>query len=124
MSDNPHAVLVAFFKRLFPDRQGMARHLADGVLHALSEARTPIEAPTELPPRIQRQELPKGNYRIDRWTDDGNSIETELATLNSFPLAQACYDAAVREWPNARITLRQGVHKMKEHHAAVSDAGF
>jgi len=115
VSDNPHAVLVAFFEQFFPDRTGMARHFADGVLHALSEAKIPIDTPAELPSRGQRQELPKGNYRVDRWTDDGNSIETELATLNSFPLAQSCFEAAVKEWPKARITLRQGAHKMKEH---------
>ena len=94
----------------------MAPHFADGVLHALAEADVPIGRPAEQPVAASKPpDLPMGNYRIDRWTDDGNSIETELATLNSFPLAQAGYAAAVKEWPNARITLRQGAHTMKEH---------
>jgi hypothetical protein len=53
-------------------------------------------------------------YRVDRWTDDGNSILDYVAAVADFAIARTAYRAACRRWPKAKITLRQGariVHK-------------
>jgi hypothetical protein len=44
-------------------------------------------------------------YRVDRWTDDGNSIVDYIAAVADFAVARA--PAACRRWPAAKITLRQ-----------------
>ena len=46
-------------------------------------------------------------HRIDRWTDDGESIVEHLAGVEDFTVAKATYRAACERWPNAVITLRQ-----------------
>jgi hypothetical protein len=48
------------------------------------------------------------NYRIDRWADDGNSIQDYVAGVTDFAVAKATYRAACRRWPNDKISLRQG----------------
>jgi hypothetical protein len=47
-------------------------------------------------------------YRVDRWTDDGNSIVDYVAAVTDFAVARAAFRAACRRWPQAKITLRQG----------------
>jgi hypothetical protein len=47
-------------------------------------------------------------YRVDRWTDDGNSILDYVAAVADLAVARAAYRAAVRRWPGGKITLRQG----------------
>jgi hypothetical protein len=53
-------------------------------------------------------------FRVDIWDAAGDSIVDHVAGIDDFETAVATYWAAVRRWPNARITLRQGawvVHK-------------
>jgi hypothetical protein len=43
--------------------------------------------------------------------------------LGSIVLARAAFDAAVKEWPHERFTLRQGIMTMREYpEARASDA--
>ena len=46
-------------------------------------------------------------YRIDHWTDDGESIVEHLADVEDFQVAMATYHAACKRWPRKAITLRQ-----------------
>ena len=46
-------------------------------------------------------------YRIDQWTDDGESIVEHLADVEDFQVAMATYHAACKRWPRKAITLRQ-----------------
>jgi hypothetical protein len=48
------------------------------------------------------------NYRVDRWADDGNSIQDYVAGVADFAVARAAYRAACRRWPGDKISLRQG----------------
>ena len=43
-------------------------------------------------------------FRVDIWDDTGDSIVEHVAGV-----AEATYRAAVACWPEARITLRQGI---------------
>ena len=53
------------------------------------------------------------SYRVDRWTDDGNSIEDYVAAVGDLAVARAAYRAAGRRWPEAKISLRQGTRVME-----------
>jgi hypothetical protein len=48
-------------------------------------------------------------HSIDRWDDaTGSNLYEHLAGVNDLLLAQATFAAAVRRWPDAKITLRNG----------------
>src|SRR5262245_15310103 len=53
------------------------------------------------------------SYRVDRWTDDGNSILDYVAAVGDLAVARAAYRAACRRWPEAKISLRQGARVME-----------
>jgi len=60
-----------------------------------------VDASPSLP-----EELP---YRIELWQADGSdSIERVLARALSAQLARAIFNAAKREHPERRVTLRRG----------------
>ena len=49
------------------------------------------------------------NYRIDLWNDTGEIIVDDLAGgVEDFEVAYLTYRAAVKRWPKAVVTLRQG----------------
>ena len=47
-------------------------------------------------------------HRIDRWSDDGESVLEHLAGVEDFNVALATYAAACERWAGAAITLRRG----------------
>jgi len=47
-------------------------------------------------------------HRLDMWDDAGQNIVEHLAGVEDFEVAEATYRAAVKRWPKAVITLRQG----------------
>jgi hypothetical protein len=56
-------------------------------------------------------------YRIDKWDDAGQNVIEHLAGVDNFEVAEATYRAAVKRWPKAVITLRQGarvIHDSRE----------
>jgi len=50
---------------------------------------------------------PFSAFRIDLWDEFGNSIFEHLAGIEDSEVAKATYQAAVKRWPKAVITLRQ-----------------
>jgi hypothetical protein len=53
-------------------------------------------------------------FRVDVWDGAGDNIVEQVAGVDDFETAVATHWAAVRRWPKAKITLRQGarvVHK-------------
>jgi hypothetical protein len=53
-------------------------------------------------------------FRIDMWTDDGESIIEQLAGVEDFTVARATYTAACERWPKAAFTLRQGARVIED----------
>jgi hypothetical protein len=53
-------------------------------------------------------------FRIDRWTDDGESIVEHVAGAEDFQVAMATYYAARKRWPKAAMTLREGARVIEE----------
>jgi hypothetical protein len=53
-------------------------------------------------------------FAIDIWNDVGDSIVRHLASIDNFEGACACYEELVKQWPAARIMLRQGARVVKD----------
>jgi hypothetical protein len=54
------------------------------------------------------------DYRIDRWDIDGGNIIQHIANIDDLALAMAAYEAACKNWPGEKITLRQGARVIKD----------
>src|SRR5262245_59596900 len=53
--------------------------------------------------------MPHHTHSIDRWDDaTGSNLYEHLAGVNDLLLARATFAAAVKRWPSAKITLRNG----------------
>ena len=53
--------------------------------------------------------MPRHAHSIDRWDDaTGSNLYEHLAGVNDLLLARATFEAAVKRWPGAKITLRNG----------------
>ena len=48
------------------------------------------------------------NYRIIRWDRTGRNIVAEPCGVDDLVFARACYEIAVKRWPDDPITLQQG----------------
>jgi hypothetical protein len=55
------------------------------------------------------------NFRIELWERRTEHIRWTVAASGSIVLARAAFDAAVKEWPNERFTLRNGIMLMRKH---------
>jgi len=60
--------------------------------------------------------MPKRHFAftIDIWDDVGDSIIKHLASIDNFEGACACYEEVVKQWPAARIMLRQGARVVRD----------
>ena len=47
-------------------------------------------------------------FRVDVWDGAGDNVVEHVAGVDDFETAVATYWAAVRRWPKAKITPRQG----------------
>lgn len=48
------------------------------------------------------------SVRVDLWAAGSGSIDKDLALVTDLPLAHEAFEAAVRLYPDRKITLRQG----------------
>jgi hypothetical protein len=55
------------------------------------------------------------NFRIELWERHAEHIRWTVAASGSIVLAHAAFDAAVKEWPHERFTLRNGIMLMREY---------
>jgi len=53
-------------------------------------------------------------FRIDHWTDDGESIVEHVGGAEDFQVAMATYYAARKRWPKAAMTLREGTRVIED----------
>jgi len=54
-------------------------------------------------------------FTIDIWDDVGDSIIKHVASIDNFEAARAAYvEEVVKQWPAARIMLRQGARVVKD----------
>jgi hypothetical protein len=51
-------------------------------------------------------------HRIDIWDAAGNTIIDHVGGAEDYAIARAAFEAALVRWPDAVITLRQGVARV------------
>jgi hypothetical protein len=55
------------------------------------------------------------SYRVELWDRHAKHIRWTIAAIGHVTIAQATFEAAVREWPHERFTLRHGIRLIREH---------
>ena len=58
----------------------------------------------------------EARFKIEAWTKTDN-LEREIAIVDDIMVARAAFNAAAAQWPDARLTLRQGIRVLMEHPA-------
>jgi hypothetical protein len=53
-------------------------------------------------------------YRIDLSDADGDNVVKHLADIDDLIVARATYEAACKQWPGERVTLRQGIRIIED----------
>ena len=54
-------------------------------------------------------------YRIELWDKHAVRGRWLLAASGNVFVARAAFDEAAKQWPNQRLTLRNGMHLLDEH---------
>jgi hypothetical protein len=68
--------------------------------------------------------MPHHAHSIDRWDDaTGSNLYEHLAGVNDLRLALATFEAAVKRWPGAKITLRNGAVLSRRHGRRTTEGG-
>jgi hypothetical protein len=58
---------------------------------------------------------PTMSFRVELWDRHAQHVRWMIAAAGTITIAQATFEAAVREWPHERFTLRQGIRLIREH---------
>ena len=53
--------------------------------------------------------------RVELWTPDGEHVRWAVAATANVTVAHAAFDAAVKNWPHERFTLRNGILVIREY---------
>jgi hypothetical protein len=62
-------------------------------------------------PMATEDELP---FKVEQWDRDGNFVERVIARADNLIVGRRAYEAACRQYPEARLTLRQGIRVIEE----------
>jgi hypothetical protein len=55
------------------------------------------------------------SFRVELWDRHALHIRWVIAAAGSVFLARAAFEAAVKQWPDQKLTLRQGIMLISEH---------
>lgn len=55
------------------------------------------------------------SFRVELWDRNTQHIRWVVAAAGTITVAHAAFDAAVKNWPSERFTLRQGIMLIREH---------
>ena len=53
-------------------------------------------------------------FKVEQWDRDGNRIEGVIARAANLIVGRRAYEAACRQYPEARLTLRQGIRVVEK----------
>ena len=68
--------------------------------------------------------VPAGlNYAIEMWDRHSQCVRWTIALCGTSTIARGAFDVAVKNYPNERWTLRQGIRLLQEHEPAKGDRG-
>jgi hypothetical protein len=57
------------------------------------------------------------NYRVELWDRYALHVRWIVAAAGTVSVAHAAFDEAVKNWPDQRFTLRNGIQTIREHPA-------
>lgn len=60
-------------------------------------------------------EIANMSFRVELWDQHALHIRWVIAAAGSVFLARAAFDEAVKQWPDQKLTLRQGIMLIREH---------
>src|ERR1700729_4187083 len=60
-------------------------------------------------------DIRKMSFRVELWDQYALHIRWVVAASGSVFLAHAAFEEAVRQWPDQKLTLRNGIMLMREH---------
>ncbi len=60
-------------------------------------------------------DLANMSRRVELWTVNGQQVRRAVAATSSVTVRHAAFEAALRNWPHERFTLRNGILIMREH---------
>jgi hypothetical protein len=55
------------------------------------------------------------SFRVELWDRHALHVRWVIAAVGTVSVALAAFEQAVTSWPNERLTLRQGIHLIREH---------
>jgi hypothetical protein len=55
------------------------------------------------------------NFRVELWDRNALHIRWVVAASGTVFLARAAFEEAVKQWPDQKLTLRNGIMLMREH---------
>ena len=55
------------------------------------------------------------SFRVELWDQHALHIRWVIAAAGSVFLARAAFEEAVKQWPDQKLTLRNGIMLMREH---------
>src|SRR5438477_106562 len=79
-----------------------AYHRMDGLIRQLKNPNL-HDIPMQLP------------FRVEMWTGDGQHIRWVTACAGTVSIAHGAFDAAIKNYPGERWTLRNGILVIREH---------
>jgi hypothetical protein len=53
-------------------------------------------------------------FKVEQWDPEGNQIERVIARAANLIVGRRAFEAACRQYPKARLTLRQGIRVIDE----------
>jgi hypothetical protein len=93
------------------DTKGAYAHLYERVDALLRELENP-----------NLHDIANMSYRVELWDRHAKHIRWTIAAVGHVTIAQATFEAAVREWPHEHFTLRHGIRLIREHGPAETRA--
>jgi len=54
-------------------------------------------------------------FRVELWDRHAQHVRRVVAAAGTVSIGHAAFDEAVKNWPDERFTLRQGINLIREH---------
>jgi hypothetical protein len=67
--------------------------------------------------------FPTSAFQIEIWDRYGEHIHWVIAASSSITISNAAFDAAMREYPTQRLTLRKRAMVLREHPQKLGNSG-
>jgi hypothetical protein len=86
----------------------LVRGAYDGLYQRVDKLLRELENPNQ-------HDIANMNFRVELWDRYALHIRWVVAASGAVSLARAAFDEAVKQWPDQKLTLRNGIMLMREH---------